>query len=122
MTPEQATLESARLEGLSARDRLAWAAERWGDALLFTSSFGPGSGALLHLWSEVARELPVYFIDTGFLFDETLAYRDLLRAQLGPTVVTLRPADERAEIPARLGLPLYGLDPHPSSPTLLRSI
>ncbi len=111
MTPEQATRESARLEGLSARDRLAWAVDRWGDSLLFTSSFGPGSGALLHLWSEVARGLPVHFIDTGFLFDETLAYRDLLCARLELTVVTLRPAVPREAFTARHGLQIYRTDP-----------
>ncbi len=111
MTPEHARDESARLEALSARDRLAWAVARWGDTLLFTSSFGPGSGALLHLWSEVAGGLPVHFIDTGFLFDETLAYRDLLRERLGLTVVTLRPAVGREAFTARHGLQIYRTDP-----------
>ena len=44
----------------------------FGDGLLFTSSFGAQSAVLLHLWSTVARSLPVVFIDTGFLFPETL--------------------------------------------------
>ena len=63
----------AKLEGSSAEERLAWAVDRFGSTLLFTSSFGPGSGALLHLFSVVARGLPVHFIDTGFLFEEPLA-------------------------------------------------
>ena len=49
---------NVELEARSARERLAWAVETYGDRLLFTSSFGPGSGVLLHLWSEVAGELP----------------------------------------------------------------
>jgi phosphoadenosine phosphosulfate reductase len=84
--------ESERLEGASPEERLAFAVRTWGDRLLFTSSFGAGSGVLLHLWSRVAPHLPVVFIDTGFLFDETLAYRDALVRQLGLRVEVARPA------------------------------
>ena len=55
---------------------IEFAVDTFGDGLLFTSSFGAESGVLLHLWSRVARHLPVVFIDTGFLFPETLRYRD----------------------------------------------
>jgi phosphoadenosine phosphosulfate reductase len=70
--------DSLRLERATPEDRLAFAVERWGERLLFTSSFGAGSGVLLHMWSRVAPRLPVVVVDTGFLFDETLAYRDQL--------------------------------------------
>lgn len=103
--------ENARLEALDARARLAWAVDRWGDRLLLTSSFGPGSGALLHLWSEVARDLPVRFIDTGFLFPETLAYRDALVAQLGLSLLILQPRLERGDFLARHGLAIYQDNP-----------
>ncbi len=89
--------ESQRLEALSPEERLAFAVELFGDRLLFTSSFGAGSGVLLHLWSRVARHLPVVFIDTGFLFDETLAYRDKLATELGLTIEIARPAIARDE-------------------------
>jgi phosphoadenosine phosphosulfate reductase len=84
--------ESARLEACTPEERLAFAVEHFGDALLFTSSFGAGSGVLLHLWSKVARHLPVVFLDTGFLFDETHAYRDRLADELGLQVEIARPA------------------------------
>lgn len=83
--------ENLRLEAARPEERLAFAVERFGEDLLFTSSFGAQSAVLLHLWSTVARGLPVTFIDTGFLFDETLRYRDALVAQLGLTVRELHP-------------------------------
>lgn len=103
--------ESARLEALDARARLAWAVARYGERLLLTSSFGPGSGALLHLWSEVAPGLPVHFIDTGFLFAETLAYRDALVTQLKVSLVVLRPKVPREDFLARHGLTIYQQNP-----------
>lgn len=43
-----------------------------------TSSFGAESAVLLHLVSKVNRSVPVFFLDTGKHFKETLAYRDRL--------------------------------------------
>ena len=80
-----------RLEAATPEERLAFAAAEFGKDLLFTSSFGAQSAVLLHLWSVVCRELPVTFIDTGFLFPETLVYRDLLAARLGLEVRVLHP-------------------------------
>ena len=101
----------AHLEALDARGRLAWARDTYGDGLVITSAFGPGSGALLHLWAEVCPGRPVHFVDTGFLFDETLTYRDLLAARLGLEVVVLRPKLPRGEFLQRYGLTLYQDDP-----------
>ena len=58
-----------------------------------TSSFGAEAAVLLHMVSEIDPATPVLFLDTGKLFDETLAYRDALVAGLGLTDVrTLTPA------------------------------
>jgi phosphoadenosine phosphosulfate reductase len=84
-------IDGDALERMTPRARLAWALAEFGDALLFTSSFGAGSGVLLHLWSELARERPVVFLDTGFLFPETLAYKDELAQRLGLRVEIVRP-------------------------------
>ncbi|MDP3278830.1 MAG: phosphoadenylyl-sulfate reductase [Deltaproteobacteria bacterium] len=105
--PTDLAEHSARLEALDARARLAWAVDRWGDSLLMTSSFGPGSGALLHLWHTVAPSLPVHFIDTGFLFAETLAYRDRLVDQLGLSLVVLSPELPREDFLRKHGLTVY---------------
>ena len=102
---------NVELEARSARERLAWAVETYGDRLLFTSSFGPGSGVLLHLWSEVACELPVHFIDTGFLFDQTIAYRDELVKKLELKLQVLKPALEQGRFLEKYGLTVYRDDP-----------
>ena len=103
--------ENARLERATPAERLAFAVNAWGDRLLFTSSFGAGSGVLLHLWSTIAPQLPVVFIDTGFLFDETLRYRDTLVEKLGLRVEVARPATPRAEFLAACGQDIMERDP-----------
>jgi phosphoadenosine phosphosulfate reductase len=53
------------------------------DQLALVSSFGTESAALLKVMVDVDPSIPVIFLDTGWLFEETLAYRDTLIAALG---------------------------------------
>ena len=63
--------------------------------LAVVSSFGTASAALLKVTSEVDPAIPVIFLDTGWLFQETLAYRDTLIAALGlQDVRSIQPLDE----------------------------
>jgi phosphoadenosine phosphosulfate reductase len=103
--------ENERLERATPEERLAFAVETWGRRLLFTSSFGAGSGVLLHMWSRVARGLPVVVIDTGFLFDETHAYIEQLRQRLGLHIEYARPAVPRDEFLWKHGADVMARDP-----------
>jgi phosphoadenosine phosphosulfate reductase len=53
------------------------------ERLAVVSSFGTESAALLKVMADVDPAIPVIFLDTGWLFEETLAYRDTLIARLG---------------------------------------
>jgi phosphoadenosine phosphosulfate reductase len=52
------------------------------DRLAVVSSFGTESAALLKVMADVDPAIPVIFLDTGWLFAETLVYRDTLIATL----------------------------------------
>jgi phosphoadenosine phosphosulfate reductase len=66
------------------------------DQLALVSSFGTESAALLKVMADVDPAIPVIFLDTGWLFAETLAYRDTLIEKLGlRDVRTVRPAEDR---------------------------
>ena len=63
--------------------------------LALVSSFGTESAALLKVMADVDPAIPVIFLDTGGLFEETLAYRDTLIATLGlRDVRSIKPLDE----------------------------
>lgn len=53
------------------------------ERLAVVSSFGTESAALLKVAADVDAAIPVIFLDTGWLFRETLEYRDTLTRQLG---------------------------------------
>lgn len=65
------------------------------ERLAVVSSFGTESAALLKIAADVDPAIPVLFLDTGHLFEETLAYRDTLIAALGLSDVrSIEPLEE----------------------------
>jgi len=62
-----------------------------GKHLFTTSSFQTHSLVMLHILSRIDRSIPVYFINTGYLFPETVAFRDEVVSQFGLTIVDLKP-------------------------------
>ena len=65
------------------------------ERLALVSSFGTESAALLKVMADVDPAIPVIFLDTGWLFEETLAYRDNLTAMLGlRDVRSVKPLEE----------------------------
>lgn len=87
-TPPQVEFD---LESADPRDILAWAWETFGEDVAATSSFQTQSLPLLHMIATTTPDLPVLFLDTGFHFSETLAYRERLTAELGLDVRVLQP-------------------------------
>jgi phosphoadenosine phosphosulfate reductase len=83
------------LRNASPADVIAAALRAVGrEHLAVVSSFGTESAALLKVMADVDPAIPVIFLDTGWLFEETLAYRDTLIATLGlRDVRSIRPLE-----------------------------
>ncbi|MDE2062333.1 MAG: phosphoadenylyl-sulfate reductase [Bradyrhizobium sp.] len=65
------------------------------DRLALVSSFGTESAALLKVMADVDPTIPVIFLDTGWLFEETLSYRNTLIERLGlRDVRSVKPLEE----------------------------
>lgn len=61
--------------------------------VLVTSSFAATSAYFLHIISRIEPRQKIAFIDTGFHFPQTLAYRDYLRDLFGLDVFDIRAED-----------------------------
>jgi len=73
------------------------------DRTVVTTSFGAESAILLALIAGIDPATPVVFLDTGYLFAQTLSYRDRLVRHLGLTevrTVAPDPADLAREDPS----------------------
>ena len=56
-----------------------------------TSSFQTHSIPVLHILSRIDHSIPVYFINTGYHFPETVRFRDEVTERLGLNLVDLHP-------------------------------
>jgi phosphoadenosine phosphosulfate reductase len=93
--PTAAELDHA-LRDATPREVIATALKIVGrERLAVVSSFGTESAALLKVTADVDPAIPVVFLDTGWLFEETLAYRDTLIEKLGlRDVRSIKPSEE----------------------------
>lgn len=73
---------AARLANATPREIVEAAIEALPGRLAVVSSFGTESAVLLKFVADVDPSLPVLFLDTQWLFKETLAYRDALVERL----------------------------------------
>lgn len=103
-------LLNQRFEDSSLQDILIWAWETFGASMAATSSFQTQSLPLLHIIARTTPKLPVFFLDTGFHFPETLALRDRLMREWGLTVQSLRAEQGQESFRQQYGQ-LYRTDP-----------
>jgi phosphoadenosine phosphosulfate reductase len=99
------------LERASPEAILSWTWERFRPKVMLTCSFQHDGVVLAHMLRTIAPEVPVVFIDTGFHFPETLAYRDEIRRRFGIELVELQPIMPRDQFAAQHGLDLYARNP-----------
>jgi phosphoadenosine phosphosulfate reductase len=91
-SPSRVACLDAELRAAHPRAVIEAAFAEFGSRLALVSSFGAESAVLLHLASQVSKDIPVLFLDTGMLFGQTLDYRKQLAVRLGLTDVRdLRP-------------------------------
>lgn len=77
---------ASRYDGLSAQAALRQAITNdFKDQIVMTSSLGVDSAVLLHMVSQIDKDVPILFLETEKHFKETLAYRDTLVTRLGLT-------------------------------------
>ncbi len=81
-----------------------------GRSVCVTSSFQPECVVLTHLLVQDRPDIPVLFLDTGYHFPETYAYRDEIAARFHLNLVNLLPRQTVAQQESAFGI-LYQTAP-----------
>ena len=89
--------EALDLEIASATERVRWAYETYGDKLVLTTSFGVQSAVMLHLVTTQIPQIPVIFVDTGYLFPSTYTFAAELTERLKLNLKTYIPLQTAAQ-------------------------
>ncbi|HET6712695.1 MAG TPA: phosphoadenylyl-sulfate reductase [Actinomycetota bacterium] len=99
-------------EDAHPREILVWALESSGlRKSAIASAFQAEGTAIMHMASEIRPDVPVLFLETGFQFAETLAFKEQLAERLGLNVIDLYgelTVEQQAE---RYGDRLFERDP-----------
>ena len=94
---QKPTVKEFDLEIASATERVRWAHETYGDQLVLTTSFGVQSAVMLHLVTMQIPEIPVIFVDTGYLFPSTYTFAASLTERLKLKLKTYTPLQTAAQ-------------------------
>lgn len=99
MSQTKITSQTARgkLELASATERVRWAYETYGDKLMLSTSFGIQSAVMLHLVTTQVPNIPIIFVDTGYLFPATYTFAAGLTERLNLNLKTYTPQQTAAQ-------------------------
>jgi phosphoadenosine phosphosulfate reductase len=103
--------ESERLEASAPEEILEWATERFAPRFTMATAFGPEGMVLIHMLAEIAPKTPIFNLDTGYQFKETLELREQVKRRYGIAVEMKRPTTTVEEYERQHGGAVYRSNP-----------
>jgi phosphoadenosine phosphosulfate reductase len=104
--------DSERLETATPQDILRYAADRFAPRFTMATAFGPEGMTLIHMLAEIAPDTPIFNLDTGYQFAETLELRERVKQRYGIEVELKTPETTVEQYEAINGGPVYKTDPN----------
>lgn len=89
LSPLEIEQLSNAFEAKTPQEIIAWAIDNFWPQVAMSSSFQTQSVPLLHMASQIDRNLLIYFIDTGYHFWETAIFRERLASEWQLNVLDL---------------------------------
>ena len=109
--PRELQRISSELEQKSPQDVVRWGIEHFRGGITLACSFGAEDVALVDMIARIDSSVPLFYLDTDYLFPETLEVRDRIVAKYGVHAVAVKPLLTIAEQAAQHGADLYGRQP-----------
>ena len=103
---------AVEFESRTPRDILQWAAESFSSRVAISSAFGPEGLTLIDIaMRKVTPRIPIFTIDTGFLFKETVELIRKIEQEYGVTIERLHPELTPEQQAEKHGPELYRREP-----------
>lgn len=102
---------SAEFETVSVGEIVRWAWEELGPRVEMSTAFGATGVVLIDIVQKEVPELPIFTIDTGYLFQETLELKARVERRYAIEIETLHPKLSVEEQDEKFGVALYGRNP-----------
>lgn len=104
--------DSERLETATPQEILRYAVDRFAPRFTMATAFGPEGMTLIHMLAEIAPQTPIFNLDTGYQFAETLELRETVKRRYGIEVELKKPDTTVEQYEAMHGGPVYKTDPN----------
>ncbi len=104
--------ESEKLESATPQEILQWAVDRYAPRFTMATAFGPEGMTIIHMLSQIAPETPIFNLETGYQFNETLELREKVKQRYGIEIEFKYPEQTVEEYEAANGGPLYKSNPN----------
>ena len=104
--------ESERLESSHPEEILRWAIGRFAPRFTMATAFGPEGMTIIHMLSKIAPETPIFNLETGYQFAETLELRERVKEKYGIEVEYKYPEQTVEQYEAAHGGPLHQTNPN----------
>jgi phosphoadenosine phosphosulfate reductase len=112
LQPDELLALNGRFEEAHPREILTWALERSGfERIAIASAFQAEGTIVMHMATQMRPEIPILFLETGYQFAETLAFKEQLAERMELNVVDLvgeYTVERQAEV---MGPRLFERDP-----------
>jgi phosphoadenosine phosphosulfate reductase len=111
MTPREVSGLEIQFSGQSSEEILAWAATQFGHRAAIGTSFQGSGLVMMHLAKQAGLSFPIFTLDTGLLFPETIELQKRLEDFYGWKIEAVHPdisLDQQAEAQ---GPALWNRDP-----------
>ena len=112
LQPDELVALNDGFEEAHPREILTWALERSGlERIAIASAFQAEGTIVMHMATQMRPDIPILFLETGYQFAETLAFKEQLAERLGLNVVDLvgeYTVERQAEV---MGPRLFERDP-----------
>ncbi|USG64297.1 phosphoadenylyl-sulfate reductase [Brevibacillus ruminantium] len=109
---EELNLTAYRLENKQPQDVIAWGVEQFGTDIILASSFGAEDVVLIDMLHQLAPQTPIFYLDTGKHFPETLETKDRLEERYGMSFIQVLPKLSLEEQEAAYGEKLWEREPN----------
>ncbi len=103
--------KSGELESATPREILQWAVKEFAPRFTMATAFGPEGLTIIHMLAEIAPDTPIFNLETGYQFQETLELRERVKERYGIEVELKKPELSVEEYEQLHGGPLYKTQP-----------
>ncbi|MAZ77377.1 MAG: phosphoadenylyl-sulfate reductase [Legionellaceae bacterium] len=109
-SPDSLEIQTKKLETFTPQEILAWAWNEYAPRVKVATGFGAEGMVLIHMLAEIAPQISVFNLDTGYQFPESLSLKEAVKKRYGIDIKLVQPETSVTDYEKIHGGPVYLTD------------